>query len=135
VRSDHRGDWLENSYIPDMDGAEHHKRSRLAVVDPVLLKGRFESSKESSESFERDRRDRLVLTQDFSPSKSAILFEMFPGESYRVSVVHYKVSRNSGMLMVNGLLIGEGFTGREREYFEVTLDGKVRGSVITKIKM
>ena len=77
------------------------------------------------EHLERDQRGMVVFPQDINASATDILFEMFPGETYRVAVTRYRVGSSRLIATVRGLLVGTGFTGRERVKFEIGLDGRV----------
>ncbi len=128
-------DWLEETYLPKLDSGEHHIRSRFASVDFLRLDRQFKESLQDVERFERDARGRLIYPDEMQLSESDIFIEMFPGETYRFSVVGLETGRHTGMRMVRGWIIGEGFTGRERVYFEVKRNGEIIGSLIAKGKM
>ncbi len=127
-------DWYESTYLPNLDLREHHVRSRFALVDPIQLNSQFKKSLQDVDRFERDTRGRLVFPDEILLSESDILIEMFPGETYRISIVRHKIGRHSGMSMVHGWIMGEGFTGREQVYFEVKRDGAIVGSFRAKDK-
>jgi len=129
------GDWYESTYLPNLDSRKHHVRSRFALVDPIQLDSQFKKSLQDVDRFERDRHGRLVFPDELLLSESDILIEMFPGETYRISIIRHKIGRNSGMSMVRGWIMEDGFTGREQVYFEVKRDGAIIGSFIAKDKM
>lgn len=129
------GDWYENTYLPNLDLAEHHIRSRFASVDPKQLDGQFKRSLQDVDRFERDGRGRLVFPDEVLLSESDILIEMFPGEIYRISIVRHSTGRHTAMSMVHGWIMGDEFTGREQVYFEVERNGAIIGSFIAEGKM
>ena len=129
------GDWYESTYLPNLDSREHHVRSRFASVDPIQLDSRFKKSLQDADRFERDGRGRLVFPDEMLLSESDVLVQMFPGETYRISIVRHKIGRHSGMKMVHSWIMGEGFTGREQVYFELKRDGAIIGSFVAKDKM
>ena len=128
-------DWYESTYLPNLESSEHHLRSRFVAVDPIELDRRFKASFDDVERFERDTRGRLVYPNELLLSESDILLEMFPGVTYRISIVRHEIGRNTGMSMVHGWIMENGFTGREQVYFEINLNGRIKSSFVANPRM
>ncbi len=52
---------------------------------------------------------------------------MFPGVVYRIAVVRHGIGRHNGTSMVHSWIMENGFTGRERVYFEIQRTGEILG--------
>ena len=120
-------DWLENAYLPNLDVSEFHLRSRFAAVDSGELDRRFKLSFDDVERFGRDASRRLIYPETLNLSDSDVSLEMFPGVAYRIAVKSHDVGRNSGMSIVRSWIMENGFTGRERVYFEIQPTGEIVG--------
>ena len=118
-------DWYENTYLASLEYSEFLIRSRFVVFDPVALDRHFKASLDDAERFEKDSRGRFIYPDVKPLSDSDLSIEMFPDRKYRIAIVRHNIGRSSGMSMVHGWILDEGFTGRERVYFEVKRDGKL----------
>jgi hypothetical protein len=120
-------DWFEDSYLPNLDSNEFHLRSRFAGVDSSELDRRFKMSFDDVERFDRDSRGRPIHPETLDLADSDVLLEMFPGVAYRVAVTSHDTGRHNGMSMVRIWVVENGFTGRERVYFEIKRTGEILG--------
>lgn len=127
-------DWFESTYLPNLESSEYHLRSRFVSVDPIELGRRFQASFDDAGRFERDTSGRLVYPDELLLSESDILLEMFPGATYRISIVRHVIGRY-GLTMVHGWIMENGFTGRERVYFEIKSDGRIICSFLAYPRM
>ena len=128
-------DWFESTYLPNLDSGEFHLRSRFAEVDSSELDRRFKTSLDDAERFDRDTRGRLIYPEILDVSGSDILVEMFPGAAYRIAIVRHQIGRHTGMSMVHGWVMENGFTGREQVYFEIKGNGEIISSFVANPRM
>lgn len=127
--------WFDDTYLPNLDAREFHLRSRFAVVDAKELNQRFKTSFDDAKRFSQDSRGRLVYPEALDLSNSDIELEMFPGAVYRIAVVRRDIGSNTGMSMVHSWIMGDGFTGGERVYFEIRLSGEILGVFLANPRM
>ena len=130
-------DWLEDTYLPNLESREYHLRSRFAEVDSSELDRRFRMSFDDIDRFERHSSWRYghIYPEVLEVSESDILVEMFPGTAYRIAVVRHATGRSNGMSMVHVWVLENGFTGRERVYFEIKRDGEIIGIFLANPRM
>ncbi len=113
-------EWLQNEFLANMEDAEHHLRSRIVAINTVELRRNAQTSIESSATA-----DQVAATDaDF-------ILELFPDAAYEARVSIYKEARNSTVVTIHGSLVGDEFSGRESVYLTITVDGRLRGSLLT----